>query len=307
MPIYDRKQALLAKIETTYGVDPTPTGLANAVLVRNLNLTPMQLESEARGLKLPYLGNDEDIVNSFYGMLDYEVEIAGAGAAGTAPKYGVLLRGCGMAEVITPGVRVVYTPVSSGFESLTQYFYQDGVLHRFFGSRGDVEMTLNAKSIPVFKFKFMGLFQPVIDAALPTPTFGQVKPVAVNKVNTTFSIHAVSTPMTQLSLGLKNDVKYRNLVGYEGVDLIDRAPDGSSEFEATLMATKNWFNVARDQTLDALQIVHGTAAGNIVEIDAAKVQITEPTYAENDGITMLSCGLKLMPTAGNDEISIEVR
>jgi hypothetical protein len=307
MPILDRKQALLAKLETVYGIDPTPTGVANAMLVRNLNLTPMQLESEARGLKLPYLGNDESIVTVFYGMLDFEVEIAGAGAAGTVPKYGPLLRACGMAEVVSAGVSVTYTPISAAQESVTQYFYQDGLLHRFFGARGDVELGLNAKSIPVFKFKYMGLFQAVQDQALPTPTFGQTKPLAVNKANTTFTIHGVASPMTQLSLALKNDVKYRNLVGYEGVDIIDRAPDGQAEFEATLMATKNWFNVARDATLDTMALVHGTTAGNIVQINAPKVQITEPKYNENDGIVMLAAGLRLMPNAGNDEISIVVR
>lgn len=308
MPLLERKQALLAKIETTYGVDSVPTGAANAMLVRALSATPMQLEAEARALYLPYLGNDEDIVAAFYGMLDFEVEVAGAGALGTAPKYGPLLRGCALAEVVTAGVKVSYTPVSAGFESLSLYFHLDGLLHKMLGARGDVELQLNAKSVPVFKFKFMGLFIPVTDTVLPTAVYtGFVKPLAVNKANTTYAVHAISTPMTKLSVALKNDVKYRNLVGYEGVDIVDRAPTGDVEFEATLMATKNWFNVARDVVTDVMSVTHGTVAGNTVFVTAPKTQITSPKYGQTDGISMLNTGLKFLPNLGNDELLIEVR
>jgi hypothetical protein len=308
MPLLERKQALLAKIETTYGVDATPTGAANAILVRNMKPTPMELEAESRALYLPYLGNEEDIVAAFYGMLEFEVEVAGAGALGTVPKYGPLLRGCALAEVVSAGVKVSYTPVSSGFESLSLYFHLDGVLHKMLGARGDVGWELNAKSVPVFKFKFMGLFIPVTDTALPTAVYaGFSKPVAVNKANTAYSLHGVTTPMTKLTMGVKNDVKYRNLVGYEGVDVVDRAPAGDVEFEAGLMATKNWFTVARDVVTDVLNVTHGTAPGNTVFITAPKTQITSPSYGETDGIAMISTGLKFMPNTGNDELLIEVR
>lgn len=308
MPLLERKQALLAKIEATYGVDSVPTGAVNAILVRNMKPTPMELEAEARALYLPYLGNDEDIVAAFYGMLEFEVEVAGAGALGTVPKYGPLLRGCAMAEVVAAGAKVSYTPVSTGFESLSMYFHLDGVLHRMLGARGDVAMELNAKSVPIFKFKFMGLFVPVTDTALPAAVYtGFIKPLAVNKANTLYSLHAVSTPMTKLALGLKNDVKYRNLVGYEGVDVIDRAPSGDVEFEAGLMASKNWFNVARDVVTDVLTVTHGTVAGNTVFVSAPKAQVTSPSYSETDGVSMISTGLKFMPNLGNDELLIEVR
>ena len=36
-----RKLVVLAKAETVRGTDPTPTGLANAMLVSNANITPL--------------------------------------------------------------------------------------------------------------------------------------------------------------------------------------------------------------------------------------------------------------------------
>ena len=36
-----RNTAILAKIETAYGVDAAPTGAANALLVSNLSINPL--------------------------------------------------------------------------------------------------------------------------------------------------------------------------------------------------------------------------------------------------------------------------
>jgi len=308
--MFMRKLALLAKIETVYGTDSTPTGAANSILARNVNINPLELEEEDRNIQQPYLGNSGKIVTSFSGGIDFEVEIAGAGAAGTVPKYGPLLRGCSFAEAITAGVKVAYTLVSSGFESLVMYYNLDGARHIFTGSRGSVEMGLNAKGIPVYKFAFKGIFNQVIDAALPTAVYtGFVTPLAVGKVNTpTFTLHAYAAVMKALSINVANQVVYRNLVNYEGVDNVDRQPVGSVEIESTLAATKAWFAIAKDKTPGALNLVHGITAGNIVQIQAPNVLLSQPKYSDVDGIVMLTANLELMPTAaGNDELTIEVR
>ena len=57
MPLLTRKRLLLAKAEVTYGTDPTPTGAANAILVRNLEIVPLQSDIVQRELIRPYLGN----------------------------------------------------------------------------------------------------------------------------------------------------------------------------------------------------------------------------------------------------------
>lgn len=308
-----RKMALLAKIETTYGTDSTPTGAANAMLVRNVQVNPLTVEAQARELARPYLGNSEDIVGAFYGSLQFEVEAAGAGAAGTVPKYGPLLRGCGMAEVITASTKVTYTPVSSGFESLSMYFNLDGTLHKFLGARGSVGFRGNNRAATAFTFNFMGLFVPVTDVALPTVDYtGFQVPLAFNKANTpTFTLHGVSgasAVLRNLTVDLGNQVNYRNLVNSELVQILDRKPVGTIEMEATNMATKNWWNAVRDSTTGTLSLIHGTVAGNIVELAAPAVQITAPTYSDFEGAAMMSGGLKLQPTtAGNDELSIIVR
>lgn len=309
MPLLMRRMALLAKTETTYGTDSVPTGAANAMLVRNARVSPLTVESENRELARPFLGNSDTVVGAFYGALEFEVEAAGAGAAGTAPKYGPLLLACGFAQVLTPSVRATYTPVSTNFSSVTMYFYLDGVLHSFTGARGSVAFRGNNRSAAMWVFRFQGLFKPVTDAVVPTADYtGWQKPLAVNTANTpTFTIHGVAGALRNLSVDMANAISYRNLVNLEAVNLLDRKPTGSLEMTAELMAVQNWFNRARDGTMGAMQLVHGTTAGNIIEINAPRVQVTEPQYSDYEGLAMLQTGLVLQPNTGNDDIEIIVR
>ena len=101
MPKLTRKRLLLAKIEATYGTDPTPTGAANAILVRNLEITPLQSDIVQRELIRPYLGNYEQLLAQTRVQVTFEVELAGSGTVGTEPKYGVVLEACGLSKVIS--------------------------------------------------------------------------------------------------------------------------------------------------------------------------------------------------------------
>lgn len=310
MPLLTRKAIILAKIESSYGVDPTPTGAANAILISNLNVTPLAAEFINRDNYFPYLGNADSVLASYSAQVSFEVEIAGAGAAGTAPAWGPLLRACGFAETVNAGVSVEYDPISATFPSVYIYLNQDGVLHKLRGARGDVNLVFNARQIPKLQFTFTGMYVAVTDAAAPTPTFtGFIKPVACNKTNTpTFSLHAASSCLEAMTLNMANQVVHRDLIGCESVQLTDRRPAGTISFEATTVATKDWWAAITAGTLGALQLIHGTAAGNIVQIDAPNVQILDPTYGDSDGNVMLNGNLALIPGgSGNDEIQITAK
>lgn len=96
-----RKRVLLAKIESSYGVDPTPDGTSNAILVRNLSPTPIDSEQVSRDLIRPYLGNSDTLLAQVGNAIEFEVELAGSGAAGLAPAYGPLLKACGFTETVS--------------------------------------------------------------------------------------------------------------------------------------------------------------------------------------------------------------
>lgn len=310
MPLKAKRKVILAKINAgAYGTDAAPAAATDAMLVRNFQPRPLQLQYERREFDVPYFGNKGQIVAGQMGAVSFELEMAGGGAAGTIPKYDPLLQACGMSATNTPGVSQVYAPITTAEKDLTLYWYQDGRLHKLLGAFGSVVMRIAAGQVPVFAFSFIGLHVQPTDVALPTPTLtGFVKPVAVNAANTTpFTLHAFAGKFRELSIEVANALPYRNLPNSEAVRFVDRMVRGSVRLEKELVATKDWETIIKAGTLGALAVTQGTVAGNRVAIAAANVQLTDPEESEEDNIAMFSMAMELQPSAaGNDELSITV-
>ena len=302
------KLACLSKIEATYGTDSVPTGAANAMQLNDVTFTPLQSGTEERGIMLPWLGHQGSYLTSPHMQIDFQVEIAGSGAVGTAPAYGDILRACGLSQTISAGVSVVYDPVSSGEEAVSLYFHRDGAKYIMLGCRGTVRMEFAPQRKPRLHFSLKGLIGPVADAALPTADYsGFIEPATASKTNTTLTIHGDVQIGESLSINMGVVVEPRFLIGFEGMQITDRKVTGSAVVEAAPFATKNWFDVATAETKAALQLVHGTVAGNIVQIDAPKVQIGAPSEGSSQGVVNYTLPLELTPDAGDDEFSITVR
>ncbi|WP_422371345.1 phage tail tube protein [Hoeflea sp.] len=308
MPRYLRKLALLAKIEATYGTDSTPTGAANAMQVFDVSFTPLEGQEESRDIVRPYMGNTGVILTGIHQMIEFGVEISGAGAAGDVPGYGALLRACGLSETVTAETDVVYEPVSDGFEAVTLYYLLDGVRHIMLGCRGNVTMDFTSKRIPRFRFRMMGLLGTVADQALPATTFtGFATPVPVSEANTTFSLHGYAGATESVSFDLGNQVEPRLVINHESIEITDRRASGSAVMEATTLATKNWQAIALGHTDGVLALAHGGTAGNIVEVDAPVVQIGRYSESSSQGILNHTLPLMLKADSGDDDLTITVR
>lgn len=307
MPIKALKKVILSKIEGVYGTDPVPVAATDAMRVRNWSFDELKLNYDARALVQPFFGNDGQAVAGKFSQCSFDVEIAGSGVAGTAPKYGVLMKASAMSETVNAGVSVVYAPISTGEQSCTFYFYMDGQIYKMVGSRGTWVAKLEAGKIPVFSFTFVGLYSPVTDGAIVAPTLSTIAPLVVNLANTTpFTLHGYAAAFSSLSVDLGNQVKYRNLPNSEYVVFMDRAAKGSAMFEKPLIGTKDFYAAALAETSGVLTVTHGPALNRVV-IAANQAVPTNPKPGEQDGIAMLGVDLDLKYTfAGNDELSVTV-
>lgn len=380
MPLFARKALVLAKNESPYGTDASPAG-ADAILCRNVRVTPMNAEFAPRELVRSYMGNSENLPAGVHGMLEFETELQGSGTAATAPKWGRLLRGCGHSETIlaapvtgtaqaggasaitlaagasavdgfyngmtvsltggtgngqsavivgyagatkvatvalpwtTPpdatsqysiGANVQYRPVSATFEGLTLVANMDGLQHKFVGARGSVSLALSAKGIPVLRFRYLGLYATPTDTAAATPDYSAFKaPVVANSTNTpVFALHGVSPVVKDFSIDVANQVVFRSLIGSESIQQTDRKPTGTITFEAVSVATKDWWSISKNATLGSLALTHGIVGGLRCNVVSPSTQVQPPTYAEDQGVLMLTAGLIPVPVAGNDEFSI---
>ena len=100
MALLTRKRLILSKTESTYGTDSTPTG-TDALLVRELEITPIEADVVSRDLIRPYLGSSDQLLANARVSITFQVEMAGSGAGATAPRFSSLLKACGMAETTT--------------------------------------------------------------------------------------------------------------------------------------------------------------------------------------------------------------
>lgn len=308
MPMKFRRKVILLKNEATYGVDSVPVAATDALLVRNFQFSPLQLQYEDRDFAVPYFGNKGRIIAGQWGECSFEIEMAGAGGAVDAvPKYGPALKSCGMSQTVNTLVSVVYAPITTGEVSSSLYFLLDGRQHKLLGWFGNVEARVVSGRIPVFAFSGIGLHVAPTDVALPTPTLsGFTKPVAVNNANTTpATLHAFAGKIREISFATGNVLPYRNLPNSEAVRFVDRMSSGSVRLEDELVAAKDWWTSIKNGTLGALSLQQGQVVGNKVTLAAPNVQLTEPQMDDEDGIGMIRMRMELTPSAaGNDEWSI---
>jgi len=305
-----RKRTVLIKAESTYGTDSTPAG-SDACQVRNLEVTPIQSDVVSRDLIRPYLGASPQLIANNRVQVTFEVEYSGSGTAGTAPRYGSLLKACGFSETVVASTSVTYAPVSTSFSSVTMYYSTDGVRHKVTGARGTYSLNLTANQIPVINFTMTGQYVAPTDTADPTPTFtNQATPKIFNDTNTTaFTLFSeTDLPLQSCQLDIGNEVVYRELINSDKeVLIVNRSGSGTLMIEMPTLASHDFFADAVASTTGNLSIVHGTTGGNIVTLASAAnaVSLGAPAYSEDSGIVMLNLPFTLVPgTSGNDEFTL---
>ena len=307
MALLSRKRLILVKTESSYGTDASPAG-TDALLVRNLDITPLSGDVVSRDLIRPYLGNFDQLIGLTSVGITFEVELAGSGTAGTAPKFDAILKACGLAATIVSSTSVTYAPVSASFSSATIYFNVDGVLHKLTGCRGSLTMSCAVGAIPTLAFNLTGVYNAPTDTAQPALTYSaQATPLIFREGNTSaFSFFSYSGILQSVDFNLANDLVYRELVGGTKETLItDRKPAGTVMIEAPTIATKDFFTTALGSSTGNLTFLHGTTAGNRVTFTASQVDVLNPTYQDQDSIMMLSVPYVALPTtAGNNEFSL---
>jgi hypothetical protein len=247
------------------------------------------------------------------------VELAGAGTAGVAPAYAPLLKACGFTEAISTGTSAIYLPSTPGTDSVTVYWYDDGLLHKAIGARGTftIQATIGIK--PVFSFRFLAIDGGVTATANATTTLTAFRtPLVVTDTNTldltlngTYATSGTISGGTSIasqgiSVDIGNNVVHTPLLGGESVDITDRAASASFTLDLTAAQEATLTTAVKAATLMPVSLTHGTAAGNKVLIWGTQAQLTTPAKVDVNGRRMISYQARLTPSTGNDELRIFV-
>lgn len=221
----------------------------------------------------------------------------------------MLMRMLGVAEVVTPATSVEYSPVSSGHESGSIYFFIGPTRYVMLGCRATGELTLTAQGIPGIRMTITGLFTLPTDSAAPAVDLSNfVEPQVASKVNTpTFTIGGTPFVMRSFSLNFGNDVQPRMLVGKEEIVIVDHNESISTTVEAVPLATYNpYVKATTPKPKQAIVLLHGTVVGRKVQVDVARAVQQRPSGIENQqGVVEWPLSFVPLPSAaGNDQWKI---
>lgn len=182
MPARVKLSLLLAKIETTPGIDASPAASTDAVMTVGLpQIDPTPLES----------GNRDDVVMGVMGVADraapagwmvsfpVTVEVRGAGsayAAGNPPPNDVFLRISGLGKTTGFGAGTEfyrYSTLDNGNETATIYGFGGGKVFRLVNciAQPKLAVVVNQRAFWTFQVTGKLLLPYPIDAAVPVPTF----------------------------------------------------------------------------------------------------------------------------------------
>lgn len=311
--MFFRKKVIYLKVESTYGTDITPSG-TDAVLTSNLNINPYAGPTVSRNLDRDTLGGQTVVNTNPQVEVTFDVELAGSGTATVVPAWSECLRACGfsVAAASPTSAGQIYSPVSSSFASATIYYYWDGMRHILTGARGNVSINMNRGELPKLSFRFIGQYNRPTAASASANVTDYVAPLAVTDTNTpTFTLGGSplqNLAVSQFTLDMGNNVVARNIINSNEIFISDRNPTGTIQFDMVIPSTKDWFAGGIEShngvTTLALNLVHGTSAGNRVKISAPAVQMTGVTPTDSDGILTYSAATAYTPVSGNDEVTI---
>ena len=332
MSLKYRERLILAKLESTPGAAET-LAAADAVLCGALDVTPLASDQVERDIVRPYLGARPQRHHRKHARIRLGVELAGSGDRDAAPAWGKFLRACYMTETVTADVdaveddpdttgvdesqpaapgKVVYScaePATPG--SLTISCNIDGVRQTLTGCRGSWSLSIGAGGVPSIEFDLVGAYAAPADAALlSNPDYGAwQEPIVASFAGTpTATLFGVAVALQELSLDWGADVQWRDLIGATpGARLRDRQTTGNLTVDAAKTATLALVDNAATGATGALEIVHGLGDGKIVRVHAPKLQLGSPSYRDSDGIWQVSSDYRLLPTNGDDDLTIEVK
>lgn len=313
---YIRNTAMLAKIETVEGTDSVPTGAANALLISEVTVNPLNAQNVSRDLIRNYFGGSEQLVGTAYKEVSFTVELAGSGTAGTAAPWGALLVACGFLET-DDAAYVSYAPdTPANQKSATIYYYDDGVLHKLLGAKGNVRVGKAIGARPTLQFSFIGKDGGETAVAVPSTTLtGWKKPLVITDANSgdiklggAYAAAVVTGgtayPSRGLELDVGNAVQFTPLLGAEYVDITAREVTGSVQFDLTAAQEVSFMTSVKANTTQTMSLEHGSAAGAIVGLHMAAVQFINPSKQELNGRRLIGFDVRSVPNTGNDDILI---
>ena len=303
-----KRSVMALGIEAVQGVEETLDPQTQARLVEDLKWSPANERMAERKPTRATFGELKKIYAGHLIEVSFTMELKGSGVAGTAPEIGDCLKACGFAETITADTSVEYLPATTGQQSATIYFWEDGDLIKLVGCMGKVSFDFSTGAIGKASFTFTGHQVGNIAATpMPTPSYSSMVPVPL--IGVAFSLGG-SVDVSKLSIDTGNEVATPDSMisnnGYGAIYISNRNVTGSIDPLAKTANEKDYlvdWKAGAEAALTTGDI--GTQAGNIYSISMPKIyNSAAPKAGDRSGQISRELTIHALPTVGDDELSI---
>ncbi len=296
-------QILLAKLELNEGEDPGVDGSNVIETVDGITVTQYDGDKVQRNIDSVAPTSGHEINKSPHSSWACNVDAAGSGDPATPPTFSTLLRICGFKESIdnTAGSeKVVYTLSHHQSATATLVKHAGGTMvQKTHGARGECSIDLSN----FVRLQFQNLKGSYVrPAAMPTPSEliydNYADPLPINKQNTVIAkLGNTDIVFNAGSISFGGSTSYLNLPNQEMSQHGEFAATGQITFIAPDISEKNWFADAEShngvvEIPFALQ--HGTIAGNIIEINSIRVQLSNLSETDINGSIGYTADLRFL-------------
>lgn len=309
---------ILAEQEVTYGTDPIPTKIVNAILAQDLSIEPTTKSFKRGPVGLgDGFGPLTDIRIGEKFKITFKTELKnGQTTLGTPPETGCLYRACKMGETILAVTSVTYAPITNiNPDSVTIWAYlgqgtsNASLLFKATGCRGNFNIEGVAGEPAYVSFEMEGFYAAPTDSTIfGDATYVTAQPPILQSGVFTFDSQSIVTDSFKLNRGnAMSDRKDANSAnGLLSIISTKSEPQLELAPEAVDLATWNAYTKAISTSVLAFSGKVGTVSKNRCTITASQCEITEiPKTDVREGILIHPLKINLRDSAtGNDSFSL---
>ncbi len=324
-----KKGLCLAKLESAYAVEATPTAGLDILPVVN---SQWQWGPEYDAIQRMILDGGLRTVAGDNALprvsFSFQMELRGNRTNGSSPDISAgsstyalemddLLQACDMNPTYvaesTGGARdgyVVYKPAAPVDEGkgCTFFLYTEKKLHKVVGAKGSLKLTLEAGKYCYLHFEFKGLYNTVpTDSSIPSPTFLDTRPPLWVNGGTTYDAWSGGV-VSKIDLDLGNTVNRRDdgnsIKGVKGFAIYERASKLSFNPESVSEATHPVFSDLDTAKTKTLITNLGSQSGNRFNFTMAGQQ-RKVSYGDQNGNRITQIEMELNAAAMSSALGNE--
>jgi len=313
-----RRTVVTAKSEASYDSGETPAladdalllfGDGAAVYSQSINVVDQPALRASLTPQKALIGRSTATVSLSTVLMTASKVTDTTGETSSRPFFSNLLKACGMSEAIgtdASSSSTVYTPLTTGVESVCLWIYADNILHKVDGCYGNYTLTMNAGAQPDLQFQMMGLYQ--------VPSAGSISGVAYptdDKVlveNEQITIGAFTPKVRSLTLNWATTMAERNDAnadkGFCGFHITERAPTLNVTIEEDSLGSFDPWTDLYSTPSKSIVFTHATSATEQIELTVTTPQLTNIARSSDNGINTLSLDYRLWSNTDEGEMSL---